>query len=69
MPRNTGQPPEYELVDIEYRNGWKVRGVDPLKRRWTIADKRFGGASDWDIARWQPVGPTKINSTEGEIAA
>lgn len=63
--------PEYELVDIEYRNGKVVRGVDPEKRRWTLCDPKFGGSagSDFDIARWQPAGAFKARYSDAEQAA
>lgn len=64
MPPNTGQAPEYALVDIQYRNGMKVRGIDPAKRRWSIADPKFGGESDFDIVRWQPAGERLPTATE-----
>jgi hypothetical protein len=69
MPANTGTPPEYELVDLQYRNGHTVRGIDPLKRRWSIADAKFGGESDFDIVRWQPAGPARTTpNIQGEAA-
>lgn len=61
MPANTGTEPQFELVDIQYRNGQTFRGIDPAKRRWTIADPKFGGENDWDIVKWQAAGPARIN--------
>jgi hypothetical protein len=64
MPRNTGSIPAFELVDIEYRNGHVVRGIDPLKRRWTIADHAFGGENEWEIVKWQAAGPSRVGHEE-----
>jgi hypothetical protein len=58
--RNTGQIPAFEAVDIKYRGGTKVLGIDPDKRRWTIADPAFGGESAFDIIAWQPAGPARV---------
>lgn len=55
MPANPGRNPfegndSAPLVDIRYRNGIIVRGVEPGKRRW----KRWPeGPHDFDIVSYQ----------------
>lgn len=51
MPPNTGKVPEFERVDLMFRNGKVKRNQDPAKWRW----KPFDFESDWDIVRYQPT--------------
>jgi hypothetical protein len=53
MPRNEGISPPLAIVDIRYRGGIVVRGVDPATRRWTLNDPAFGADYAFDIAHWQ----------------
>lgn len=50
MPANTGKAPDFESVDLLFRNGQVRRNQDPAKWRW----KPFAFESDWDIVRYQP---------------
>lgn len=50
MPENKGRKPPHELVDIKFRNGWIVRGVDPAKYRWKPWPE---GEHAGDIVMWQ----------------
>lgn len=59
MRRNEGTPPRHSLVDIRYRNGEIVRGIEPASRRWTINDPAFGAGYAYDIEYWQPAGERK----------
>lgn len=54
MPRNNGERPDHDLVDLRFRCGVVRRSVDPRKYRWKPWD---WGESEWDIAEWQPVQP------------
>ena len=49
MPRNNGCCPQFEFVDIIFRNGQIRRAVDPQKWRWKPMDFEH----DWEIVRWQ----------------
>jgi len=49
VPRNNGERPAHDLVDVRYRNGVVSRGIDPKKRRWEPWDFE----SEWDIAEFQ----------------
>ncbi len=57
MPRNTGDPPKHEAVDIRFRNGATARGIDPSKYRWSIADSRYPPDYAFDITDWQVAKP------------
>ncbi|WP_198352364.1 hypothetical protein [Sphingomonas sp. MA1305] len=57
MPANTGTPPRHELVDIRFRNGIIVRGIDPAKYRWTLDDPKYPPSFAFDILDWQPCKP------------
>lgn len=50
MPANNGKCPPFPLVDLQFRNGWIVRNVDPAKFRWAAWDN---GESGGDIIRYQ----------------
>lgn len=54
MPRNTGEQPQLEKVDVKFRNGTIARGVDPTKYRWRNDDPRFPQPSAGDVIEWQP---------------
>ena len=50
MPANNGKCPPFPLVDLQFRNGWVLRNVEPDKFRWKPWDD---GESSGDIIRWQ----------------
>lgn len=50
MPANNGKCPPFPLIDLQFRNGWVVRNVEPDKFRWKPWDD---GESGGDIVRWQ----------------
>jgi hypothetical protein len=50
VPTNRGKAPDFEFVDIMFRNGQTRRNQEPSKWRW----KPFDFESDWDIVRYQP---------------
>ena len=50
MPTNRGKAPDFEFVDIMFRNGQTRRNQEPSKWRW----EPFDFESDWDIVRYQP---------------
>lgn len=50
MPANNGKCPPFPLVDLQFRNGWVLRNVDPAKFRWKSWDT---GESAGDVVKWQ----------------